>query len=168
MDNKKRKEEEKHYIDLYNSTNTNARGIAVDYFYFKHENYIKKLMGEFCPTYKVKYYDDLLSSGKVGIMEALQKFDPEKGRFTTWSKRYIIHEFLNFLCEIVFQCSVYYAKLQNKIRKVIKKLELEGIKYTFEDICEQSGLSKKIVKRELQMQDMVILSFEQDIQYIYY
>lgn len=50
MDNKKRKEEEKHYIDLYNSTNTNARGIAVDYFYFKHENYIKKLMGEFCPT----------------------------------------------------------------------------------------------------------------------
>ena len=127
MDNKKRKEEEKHYIDLYNSTNTNARGIAVDYFYFKHENYIKKLMGEFCPTYKVKYYDDLLSSGKVGIMEALQKFDPEKGRFTTWSKRYIIHEFLNFLCEIVFQCSVYYAKLQNKIRKVIKKLELELI-----------------------------------------
>lgn len=101
-------------------------------------------------------------------MEALQKFDPEKGRFTTWSKRYIIHEFLNFLCEIVFQCSVYYAKLQNKIRKVIKKLELEGIKYTFEDICEQTGLSKKIVKRELQMQDMVILSFEQDIQYIYY
>lgn len=168
MDNKKRKEEEKHYIDLYNSTNADARSRAVDYFYFKHENYIKKLMEDFCPTYQAKYYDDLLSSGTVGLMEALQKFDPEKGRFTTWSKRYIIHEFLNFLCEIVFQCSVYYANLQNKIRKVIKKLELEGIKYTFEDICEQTGLSMKIVKRELQMQNMVILSYEQDIQNMYY
>ena len=35
-------------------------------------------MGEFCPTYKVKYYDDLLSSGKVGIMEALQKLTQKK------------------------------------------------------------------------------------------
>ena len=52
MDNKKRKEEEKHYIDLYNSTNTNARGIAVDYFYFKHENYIKKLWGNFAQLIK--------------------------------------------------------------------------------------------------------------------
>ena len=38
---------------------------------------------------------------------------------------------------------------KNKIRKVIKKLELEGIKYTFEDICEQTGLSKKIVKKRI-------------------
>ena len=59
-------------------------------------------------------------------------------------------------------------ELEERMPDIIKKLELEGIKYTFEDICEQTGLSKKIVKRELQMQDMVILSFEQDIQYIYY
>ena len=70
--------------------------------------------------------------------------------------------------EIKEMAKMELDELEERMPDIIKKLELEGIKYTFEDICEQTGLSKKIVKRELQMQDMVILSFEQDIQYIYY
>ena len=100
---KQKKNQERFYIELYRSGNKDSKDKAICYFFDTYENFIKQQIQQFYPTYKNKYFDDLLSSGKLGLLEALQKYDPDKGTFTTCSKPYIRYELTRFLCEIVAQ-----------------------------------------------------------------
>ena len=100
---KQKKNQERFYIELYRSGNKDSKDKAICYFFDTYENFIKQQIQQFYPTYKNKYFDDLLSSGKLGLLEALQKYDPDKGAFTTCSKPYIRYELTRFLCEIVAQ-----------------------------------------------------------------
>ena len=149
------KEQEKNYMKLYHSKSKESKDKAICYFVNNYENFIKQL------TYTSKYFDDLLSCGKVGVLDALQKYDPDKGAFTTCSKPYIRHELYRFLYEMVFQCSEHYARLQNKLRKAIKKLKEDGIECTVENISQLTNMSLEVVKRELQMQNLKIVSLDE-------
>ena len=155
------KEQEKNYMKLYHSKSKESKDKSICYFVNNYENFIKQLMQKFCPTYTSKYFDDLLSCGKVGVLDALQKYDPDKGAFTTCSKPYIRHELYRFLYEMVFQCSEHYARLQNKLRKAIKKLKEDGIECTVENISQLTNMSLEVVKRELQMQNLKIVSLDE-------
>lgn len=160
MNQKQRRAEEKYYMRLYHSQDKKSQDEAKYYFIKNHENFIKSQMKKFCPTYIKDYYEDLFENGIVGILEALKKFNPENGLFITWSKFYIMHEFQKYICEMILQCSEHYARLQNKIRKVMNKLKNEGLECTVYNICEHTGLNPQIVKRELWMQKVKIISLE--------
>ena len=62
---------------------------------------------------------------------------------------------------MVFQCSEHYARLQNKLRKAIKKLKEDGIECTVENISQLTNMSLEVVKRELQMQNLKIVSLDE-------
>lgn len=155
------REEEKYYMGLYHSQNTQERNKATSYFIQKYENFVKDQMKKYCPSYIKDYYEDLFESGIIGILEALEKFDPENGSFTTWSKWYIRHQLQKYICEMILQSSEYYAALQNKIRKAIRNLEKNGVDCTLDNICEQTGLSMDIVKREMKIRELKIMSLDE-------
>lgn len=105
LDNGKirKQNQERFYIELYHLGNKDLKAKASCYFIYKYENLIKQQIQQLCPGYVREYLDDLLSSGKLGLLVALQKYDPDKGAFTTCSKPYIRHEVTRFLCEMVAQ-----------------------------------------------------------------
>ena len=71
--------------------------------YTNMKNLIKQQIQQLCPGYVSAYFNDLLCSGKIGILVALQKYNSDKGIFMTFSKPYIRHEVTRFLREIVAQ-----------------------------------------------------------------
>lgn len=98
-----KKTQEKFYIELYHSGNKDLKAKAIWYFIYKYENLIKQQIQQLCPGYVSAYFNDLLCSGKIGILVALQKYNSNKGTFMTFSKPYIRHEVTRFLREIVAQ-----------------------------------------------------------------
>lgn len=98
-----KKTQEKFYIELYHSGNKDLKAKAIWYFIYKYENLIKQQIQQLCPGYVSAYFNDLLCSGKIGILVALQKYNSDKGTFMTFSKPYIRHEVTRFLREIVAQ-----------------------------------------------------------------
>ena len=98
-----KKTQEKFYIELYHSGNKDLKAKAIWYFIYKYENLIKHQIQQLCPGYVSAYFNDLLCSGKIGILVALQKYNSDKGTFMTFSKPYIRHEVTRFLREIVAQ-----------------------------------------------------------------
>lgn len=122
MEREQRREKEKYYMKLYHSQDTKAKDQAKNYFIQQHTNYVKKHIKDWNKYARDDYYD-LYNSAIVGILEALKKFDPEKSLFITWSNRYIHHQLYNYMCEMKFQCSEHYARLQHTVKKAIQFLK---------------------------------------------
>ena len=165
MEREQRREKEKYYMKLYHSQDTKAKDQAKKYFIQQHTNYVKKHIKDWNKYARDDYYD-LYNSAIVGILEALKKFDPEKSLFITWSNRYIHHQLYNYMCEMKFQCSEHYARLQHTVKKAIQFLKEKGIECTVYNICKYTGLSSKIVKRELRIMELKIVSLEELEEYI--
>lgn len=55
-----------------------------------------------------KDYPDLLQAGTIGLMTALDRFEPSKGAFITFAKWHVLHE---------IQCAILQAKGKTRSRK---------------------------------------------------
>lgn len=91
--------------------------------------------------------EDLYQCGIEGLLKAIGRYNPELGKFTTHSIRYIKHEIssqINFLN----QDTLYYGEKRKRIKNAAKSLEMEGKESSDAAIAEKTGLTVKSVKKE--------------------
>ena len=109
--------------------------------------FVVKLAHRF--TNDVDLMKDLLSAGNLGLMRALERFDPKyKTRFLSYATNWVLLEMreeLNDTDQVVMPR--WRKKAVSKIKRVQARIKArEGIEAEVERIREETGLSKNQVK----------------------
>lgn len=97
--------------------------------------------------------DELFNSCVVGMMRAMQLYDPSRGAFMTIGIRYMKHEASEQKCFIMKEKSRYFAKLNETVKKAKEDAEEECACPSVKKIAEVAGVSEKIANRELKISD---------------
>lgn len=97
-------------------------------------------------------FADLISAGNVGLIQAVDKFDPDKGRFSTFAMYWITASMKraeeNYARPI--RLPSYMVQVKTKVNKVKEQLRLElGREPTAEEIAEATGCNLKSVQSVL-------------------
>lgn len=97
-------------------------------------------------------FADLISAGNVGLVQAVDKFDPDKGRFSTFAMYWIVASMKraeeNYARPI--RLPSYMVQVKTKVNKVKEQLRLElGREPTAEEIAEAAGCNLKSVQAVL-------------------
>lgn len=124
----------------------------------KYTDYVYYLIKKHYPSY-YKETDEMYQHGVIGILTALRTFDADRGTFTTHCTPFIKKEIGKHIRYMSSESSEYYASIHSSVEKAKTKIETEGGDVTVDNLTTETGLSKKIVKRELRV-DHTKVSFE--------
>lgn len=135
----------KKLIDKFNSNDPKEKNEAGELIYKALLPFIKHVAATYYSTYFVKYGEDLISAGQIGLFENLSKYDPEKGKPTTWCFRGIIHEMRDFIDGEVHHTTPHYQSHLREILKFVNDCKMRGIPYTIDDINVFTGFPKPTI-----------------------
>lgn len=103
-------------------------------------------------------FADLISAGNVGLIQAVDKFDPNKGRFSTFAMYWITASMKraeeNYARPI--RLPSYMVQVKTKINRAREQLQLElGREPSIDELAEATGCNKKniqvVLKTEYRM-----------------
>lgn len=116
--------------------------------------YIYSLIHTKYKTYEAKLAEDLEQAAYTGVIAGLEKFNPEKGKLTTWFDRYIRHE-MNNVINREHNSTPYYQQQMKKIEDVLERYEKAGRigenGPTYADISLESGVPVKTIDKCIRM-----------------
>lgn len=108
--------------------------------------FIKHVAATYYSTYFIRHGEDLIAAGRLGLMESLNTYNPDKGKPTTWCFRSIIHEMREYICQEIHHTTPHYQKHLREILSYINACKMKGIKYTIEDINIATGFPKPTIE----------------------
>lgn len=135
---------DKELMELYKADLCKGNAVVIE----QYKNYVYDMIHKNYPTYK-REIEDLYQAGCEGLMKALKGYDANKGAFYNYCYEFIHGELNKHIRFLNGESSVYYASLHQKIIKAENEIEARGEKVTVEKIMQITGLSRKIVRREL-------------------
>lgn len=141
-------------MELYRTNKTVGQEKMLE----KYTDYIHYVIMKNYPTFRTEQ-DDMFQNGVIGLLNAMKTYDPQKGTFTTHCTPYIIKELGKHIRFLSNESSEYFATVHNTVNRAKNKLESSGNEVTVDKVMEETGLSKKIVKRELKV-DHTKVSFD--------
>lgn len=121
----------------------------------KYKDYIYKFLWTNYRTFMhdSSAADELFNSCVVGMMRAMQTYDPSRGAFMTIGIRYMKHEASDQKCFIMKEKSRYFAKLNETVKRAKEDAEEDDTCPSIKKIAEFAGVSEKIADRELKISD---------------
>ncbi len=137
----------------YNNGTKNERDETIIFIFNQLEMYIHSIIHERYQTYAKRYYEDMFSAGKTGVLLAIKTYDPKRAKLTTWFSRPIIHEIQLYVDENILESTQHYSVYMRKIRKIIENKIKNNIPYTIDDIVIETSLSRKTVERCMSAMD---------------
>lgn len=141
-------------MKLYNKDKTHGTEKMLE----KYNDYIYYIINKVYPSFH-REIQDMYQNGVIGMMNAMTSYNPEKGTFTTHCTPYIKKEISKHVRFISSESSEYFAAIHTSVSRAKTKLETDGKEITVENVMEETGLSKKIVNRELKI-DHTKVSYE--------
>lgn len=134
----------------YRSEDQDVRDEALIEILQDHSGLISMVIDKNFSKFAGEYRDDMMSCGKLGIMEALKKYDPLKAKPSTFFTIYIMHEIYDFITRYVMKTTPYYANEIKAVRKAMTEFETaNGKDATIMDVSYMTGISTKNVQRAL-------------------
>jgi len=108
---------EKNTIDIWTEFSLTKDVKIRNRLVLQHLNLVKIIVGRLLPNYRMHVeYDDFLSYGILGLMDAIEKFDPQKGvKFETYASIRIKGSIIDHMRE--------HDWISSYLRQKIKKLE---------------------------------------------
>lgn len=151
--NKNSRERIKDQMSRYHSDDPVVRAKALEEILEDHKKFITYVINKYFSSYKNQWFDDLYSCGVIGLLESLQKYDPDKGMPTTHFNSYILHEMYDFVATFINKTTAHYASKLSTINKAIAELESEGCENPdVIDISMRTGIKPEIVLKALSIQ----------------
>lgn len=108
--------------------------------------FIKHVASKYYGTYFIKYGEDLIAAGQVGLIESLGTYNPERGKPTTWCFRQIIHQMRDFVDREVHHTTPHYQSHLREILKYVNDCKMKGLPCTIEDINIATGFPKPTIQ----------------------
>lgn len=136
----------KDLIANFKSDDPIARDKAGELIYKALLPFIKHVAATYYGTYFVKYGEDLISAGQVGLIESLDSYNPDKGKPTTWCFRSIIHEMRDYICREVHHTTPHYQSHLREIMSYVNDCKMKGLPCTIEDINIATGFPKQTIQ----------------------
>jgi RNA polymerase sigma-B factor len=107
----------------------------------------------------VEAYDDLVSVGYIGLLNALTKFDPSAGvRFNTYATYLVAGEIKHYLRDRsqTIRQPAWLQELRTKVTRASASLQQSlGRTPTEREIAEEVGVSEASVREVIQTQEML-------------
>lgn len=150
----------KEIMEYYHSDDPSLQEIAKEQAIASLTGIIHLIIEQHYVTYKIKYMEDLLSEGKVGILKGLKTYDPDRSKPSTFFYPYIMHELQSFIDSSVNKTTAHYSSNIRKINRVINELTAENIPYDEIMIASMTNLTMETVR-----QAMAIRNYRDEINY---
>lgn len=125
----------KQYVKDANSTDVMVQQAAQEGACKDLEGFIIQIMAKFS-TYTEKdrgFYDDLLQAGRLGIIQALPKYNPAKSKPTTYFFNPIRHEMVQQVNLMKHDTKPHVATTKRKIQELDQRFARYGRKPTLHD-----------------------------------
>ena len=135
-------------MELYRSDDETMVSEAKDQLVYKYGRYVYYMMHRYFEGFEKHYSPDLFSCGTIGLLDALKKYDGSYA-FTTYSKKFIIHEMKAFTRFINGGTTPHFSKLENDVKSAKAQLEGEGKEVTPANVASITGMRESTAKREL-------------------
>lgn len=158
-----REERIKRQMEDYRSGDPKKVKAAKDAIVEDHHKFIYQMIHMFPDDIVKKYKDDLFNCGVIGILNSLDRFDPDAGKPTTFFKRYIQKELSDFVKNYVYGTTSYHATNMKKVKKALMYFEDRGIDDpSVADIALQTNLNPAIVENTMMMITVSNLKYYQE------
>ena len=110
-----------------------------------------------------QYRDDLIQDAWLAIYENAEKYQSEKGAFTTYFDMWIRNAGIRFCYQNIYHTSQRYYNYIRAIEAAVNECNLKGIEPDIETISQMTNLSKRqIANAELQKAHSKQVSFSEE------
>lgn len=136
-------------MELYHSEDEFLVKMSKEYAVINYGDYVYECIHKYYSTYATYHLTELYQCGVIGILKAMERYDPASHAFITYAKPYIQHELSNLVNFYNNGISVHYNAIQKKIKTAVDQLNEEGYAVTAQKISLLTDIKPEIVRREL-------------------
>lgn len=141
-------------MELYKKDKNTGINLMIE----KYSDYIHYVINKYYPSFS-RETEDMYQNGVIGIIEAMKNYQADKASFTTYCTPFVKKEISKHVRFVASEKSEYFATVHNHVEKAKTALETRGKDINVENLMEETGLSEKIVKREMKV-DRTKVSYE--------
>lgn len=106
---------------------------------------VEKIAGHYDNTQHSLDYDDLVSAGKLGLMKAINKFDPSFGyQFSTYAYHWIKQSITRAIMDegYIIRLPVHQHEKINKLKNAERQVLLSSKPFNTSNICNVANITK--------------------------
>lgn len=137
--------------EMYHSGDPALHEKAMEITYNQYTKYIYSLARKYYGSFMKLHGEDFFSAGTIGLLEALDTFDPAKGAFTTCCKPLVLSEMSQLAANVSNAGSQHYSNIHKKVNRAIDDLKKNGIEPTITQIAYRTGLKREAVASALEV-----------------
>ena len=128
-------------MDKFHNGNEMEQKLAKEKMIMSVTRFVVNIAAKHYATYFARFPMDLVQEGLAGATEALDTYNPSRGKFTTWSSRSIIHNMQDFVNSMTHNTTPHYGTNIRKLKEIVNSKNERGIEWTKEDLAIETGIS---------------------------